>query len=44
MVYVLNKEGKPLMPTNSIALKELKKVPKVELLAPYKFRKGLICV
>ncbi|KEI94061.1 paclitaxel/taxanoid biosynthesis susceptibility protein TS1 (plasmid) [Clostridium botulinum A2B7 92] len=27
-----------------IALKELKKVPKVELLTPYKFRKGLVCV
>ena len=26
-----------------VALKEIKKVPKVELLTPYKFRKGLAC-
>ncbi len=27
-----------------IALKELRKVPKVELLTPYKYRKGLVCI
>ena len=26
-----------------VALKEIKKVPKVELLTPYKFRKGFAC-
>lgn len=26
-----------------VALKEIKKVPKVELLTPYKFRKGFVC-
>jgi len=26
-----------------VALKETKKVPKVELLSPYKFRKGFAC-
>lgn len=47
MVYVLNKDGKPLMPTKRYAkiryvvLKEIKKVPKVKLLTPYKFRNGL---
>lgn len=27
-----------------VALKEIKKVPKIGLLTPYKFRKGLVCV